>query len=95
MPRIKTRLRTRLERERRAAKLTQVDLARLADVPQSTVSRLENLKLSRPGFDVLASLAWALKRCGRKVDLADLQPKRQPVLIRGLLTQPKKRSGVA
>lgn len=95
MPRIKTRLRTRLERERRAAKLTQSDLARLAQVTQGTVSKIEGLKLMKPGFDVLASLAWALKRCGRKVDVADLQPKRQPVLVSGLLTQSRKRRGVA
>lgn len=95
MPRIKTRLRTRLERERRAAKLTQSDLARLADIRQGTVSRIENLKMVRPSYDLLASLAWALKRCGRKVDAADLQPKRQPVLVSGLLTQSRKRRGVA
>lgn len=92
MPRIKTRIRTRLERERRGAKLTQTDLARLADIRQSTISKIENLKMFRPGYDVLASLAWALKRCGRKVDAADLQPKRQPVLVSGLLTQPRKRA---
>jgi transcriptional regulator with XRE-family HTH domain len=95
MPRIKVRLRTRLERERRAAKLTQNDLARLAKVNQATISKIENLKSMRPGVDVLASLAWALKRCGRRVELTDLQPKRQPVLVRGLLTQPRKRTGVA
>jgi transcriptional regulator with XRE-family HTH domain len=83
MARIKARPVTRLERERRAAKLTQTDLARLADVRQGTVSKLENQKLPRPGANVLASLAWALKRCGRRVSLEDLQPKSQPVLVRG------------
>ena len=95
MPRIKSRLRTRLERERRAAKLTQSDLARLADVRQGTISKLEHEKMPRPSYDVLASLAWALKRCGRKVELADLDPKRQPVLVSGLLTQSRKRRGIA
>lgn len=95
MPRIRARLRTRLERERRAAQLSQIDLGRLAKVTQGTISKLENQKFVRPGIDVLASLAWALNRCGRKVEASDLNPKRQPVLIRGLLTQSRKRRGVA
>jgi len=95
MPRIKRRLRTRLERERRGAGLTQTALANLAQVDQGTVSKIENLKMPRPGYDVLASLAWALNRKGRKVDAAALQPSRQPVLVRGLLTQSRKRRGVA
>jgi transcriptional regulator with XRE-family HTH domain len=95
MPRIRARLRTRLERERRAAKLSQIDLGALAGVTQGTISKLENQKLKRPGIDVLASLAWALNRCKRKVQAADLQPKRQPVLIQGLLAQSRKRKGAA
>ena len=84
MPRSRTRFRTRLERERRAAKLTQTDLARLAQVNQGTVSKLENQQMPRPGLDVLASLAWALNKCGRNVDASDLQPKRQPIGVRSL-----------
>lgn len=95
MPRIKRRLRTRLERERRAAGLTQIELARDAQIDQSTVSKIENLKMPRPGYEVLASLAWALNRKGRKVSADALQPSRQPVLVRGLLAQSRKRRGVA
>lgn len=80
MPRIRARFRTRLERERRAAQLSQMDLARLAKVNQATVSKLENQLSPRPGLDVLASLAWALNKFGRKVSAEDFQPRRRAVL---------------
>lgn len=38
-----------------------------------------------PGFETLHKLAYALKKFGRKVDAYDLQPKRQPVLVKGVL----------
>lgn len=95
MPRRTTTLRSRLERERRAAKLTQTDLGRLAQVAQGTISKIEGQTMLTPSFAVLARLAWALKRRGRSVDPADLQPKRQPVLVKGLLNQPKKGAGAA
>lgn len=82
----------RLKRERKKAKLTQIELARFAGVNQSTVSRLETGDLLDPSFEVLQQLAWALKKCGRKVDATDLQPRRQPVLIKGLLSQKRRRS---
>lgn len=91
MPRTSTRLRTRLERERRAANLTQTDLAKLADVEQATISRIEGGKLLRPSFAVLDLLARALTRLGRRVQAADLQPPRQPVLVKGVLHQSRKR----
>ena len=84
MPRRRDRFRTRLERERKAAQLTQTQLARLAKVNQGTVSKLENQQMPRPGLDVLASLAWALDKCGRRVDATDLQPKRQRPGVRVL-----------
>ena len=80
MPRTQNKPKTRLERERLRAKLTQMDLARLAKVAQSTISKLEADQMPRPGYGVLASLAWALQRCGRKIGPADLQPGRQLIL---------------
>lgn len=73
----------RLKRERLKARLTQMELARFSGVTQPTISKLENGVLLDPGFDTLANLAWALKKCGRKVDAADLQPKKQLQLVRG------------
>ena len=79
---------SRLKRERKKAKLTQPQLARLAGVGQPTISRLENNKLVEGSFDSLRKLAWALSICGRKVDAVDLLPGRQ-VLIKG--AKPRKR----
>jgi transcriptional regulator with XRE-family HTH domain len=77
MPRAKNQFVTRLERERKAGGLTQVQLARLADVTQSTISKLERQKMPKPSASVVASLVWALNKVGRKVDVRDLQPRRQ------------------
>lgn len=95
MPPKSPNLRSRLEQERTAADLRQVDLARFAHVAQSTISALENSKNLSPSFEVLSKLAWALQRCGRKVQPAELQPKRQPLLVKGLLNQPRKRRRIA
>lgn len=84
MPRDKSKPKTRLENERIEAKLKQGDLARLANVSQTTVSKLEAQLMPNPSYSVLARLSWALQRCGRKVDAGDLQPKRQPVLVKGI-----------
>ena len=91
MPRKPTRIRSRLERERRAAKLTQAELAGLAKVPQGTISKIEGGKLLRPSFTVLDKLAQTLYRMGRRVQPADLQPRPQPLLIKGALNQSRKR----
>lgn len=92
MPRKSTHLRTRLERERRAAKLSQTDLAKLSgEVTQATISRIEGGKLLNPSFTVLDTLARTLNRVGRRVQPGDLQPRPQPVLIKGVLQQPRKR----
>jgi len=81
---------TRLEKERKAARLKQAELAHFASVGQSTISKIENRTLLRPGFEVLARLAWALRKCGRKVDAADLSPVRQPVLVKGAFAKRRK-----
>lgn len=83
---------TRLAKERKAAKLSQAQLAHFASTTQGTVSKIENRKLLAPSFDVLARLAWALRKCGRKVDPADLNPIRQPVLVTGAFAQKRRRS---
>lgn len=95
MPRTKNKPKTRLERERLGAKLTQMDLSRLAKVAQSTISKLEAAQMPRPGFGVLTDLAWALQRCGRKIDASDLQPRRQPVLVKGIDTNRRGKRGEA
>lgn len=83
---------TRLKRERtKKPSLTQMDLARLADVGQPTISKLERGILLDPTFETLNKLAWALKKCGRKVDAADLQPRRQPILIKGVFAERKRK----
>lgn len=73
----------RLRKERKAAKLTQAELAKRARVPQSTVSKMERGELLAPTFETLDRLAKALQRCGRRIDVSQLQPKRQPALIKG------------
>lgn len=91
MARTRNPVRTRLERERRAAKLSQLRLGRISGVDQSIISRIEGRKLFRPSFLVLERLAHALNRNGRRLQPGDLQPRPQPVLIKGLLEQSRKR----
>lgn len=81
----------RLRRERKKARLTQMELSRFAGVHQGTISKLENGVLLDPSFETLHKLAWALKKCGRKVDAADLQPRRQPMLVKGFRSERKRR----
>jgi transcriptional regulator with XRE-family HTH domain len=81
----------RLKRERKKARLTQIELARFSGVNQSTISRLETGALLDPSFDVLQQIAWALKKCGRAVEASELQPRRQPVLIKGVLAANRRR----
>jgi len=73
----------RLRKERKGARLTQTELAKRARVPQGSISKMERGALFAPTFETLNRLARALQRCGRHVDAADLQPRRQPVLIKG------------
>jgi transcriptional regulator with XRE-family HTH domain len=65
---------TRLEQERLAAGLGQVQLAERAGISQSTISKIETGNLRKPSFLILARLAAALRRCGCDVDAADLNP---------------------
>ena len=79
----------RLRRERKAARLTQTQLAKRAKVPQGSISKMERGELLAPSFETLDRLAKALQRCGRRVDVAQLQPKRQPALIKGFRAERK------
>jgi transcriptional regulator with XRE-family HTH domain len=65
---------TRLEQERHTAGLGQVQLAERAGISQSTISKIETGRTTRPSFALLARLAAALRRCGCDVDAADLNP---------------------
>ena len=72
-----------LKTERKKAGLTQQQLAGLARVDQGTVSRIEKGRLVSSTFKTLNKLAWALRRCGRKVSAEDLAPSGQLSLIKG------------
>jgi len=80
-----------LKQQRKRARLTQQELARFSGVGQPTISKLENGALLDPSFETLHKLAWALKKCGRKIDAADLQPRRQPLLVKGFRSERKRR----
>ena len=73
----------RLRKERKAAGLTQAELARRAKVPQGTISKMERGDILAPTFDTLDKLARALQRCGRRVDAGAIRPRKQPELIKG------------
>jgi len=77
----------RLRTERRQAKLTQTELAREATVTQSTISRIEAGALQHPSFDVLHHLSVELQQRGRQVTAADLQPRPQPLRVKGARTE--------
>lgn len=87
----------RLRKERKAVKpkLTQARLGRSAGVPQGTISKMERGELLAPTFETLDRLAKALRRFGRNVQAADLQPRRQPALIKGFRAELKQRKGAA
>ena len=72
----------RIRKERLKAKLTQVELAGLSGVTQTTICKLETGKMFRPSFDTLRRLADALNKCGRKVTVADLQPRKRFKLVK-------------
>jgi transcriptional regulator with XRE-family HTH domain len=84
-----------LKRERKKAKLTQTELARLSGVSQSFISRIESGSVNGAAFEVLDLLARALKRRGCDVVPGDLQPRPQPALIKGFRAERKGRGGVA
>lgn len=73
----------RLRKERNAAGLTQAQLGKKARVTQGAISKLEKGRALKPTFETLDRLAKALQKSGRRVTAADLQPRRQPMLIKG------------
>lgn len=73
----------RLRKERKAAGLSQHQLAGLAGVSQGSVSKLETGELVRPSYETLHRLAWALQKVGRRVEPQHLQPKRQLTIAKG------------
>lgn len=77
--------------ERKKARLTQVELARFSGVNQSTISKLESGVLLDPSFETINKIAWALKKCGRRVEAVSLLPRRQPALIKGFRADRKRR----
>lgn len=77
--------------ERKKARLTQAELALFSGVRQGTISKLESGAMLDPSFEILHKIAWALKKCGRRVDAVQLQPRRQPALIKGARALPKRR----
>lgn len=83
-------MRLRKERKSVKPKLTQARLARAAGVPQGTISKMERGELLCPTYETLDRLAKALRRFGRhRVQPGDLQPRRQPALIKGFRSEPK------
>ncbi len=81
----------RLLKERKAAGLTQEDLARMADVTQSYISKLERGERVTPRFDILDRIARVLRRYGRRVEVGQIAPRPQPLLIKGARA-PKRKS---
>ena len=57
---MKNKLATNLRRKRRAAKLTQVQLAAASGVQQRTISNLETGETIEPGVRTVAALAATL-----------------------------------
>jgi DNA-binding XRE family transcriptional regulator len=52
----------RLKKAREDAELSQSELARLVEVPQATISALENDKIKRPSHHLVVRLCRALRR---------------------------------
>ena len=70
-------------------------MARLAHVPQSSISKMERGQLLKPTFDTLDALAKVLRRYGRKVEAKDLKPRPQLTLIDDLHSQRVKGKRIA
>ena len=62
---------------RKAANLTQARLARLADVDQATISKIETGKLIRPGYGLLRRIARGFKKAGHSIDIETLYSSRR------------------
>lgn len=81
----------RLRKERKAAGLTQADLAYLADVTQGYISKLERGDRVSPRFDILDRIARVLRARGRRVEVGQIAPRPQPALVKGLRGDIKRR----
>lgn len=84
----------RLRKERIKAGLTQRELGRRCELTQAAISKIESGQVLDPGFDTLSRIATVLQKCGRMVLPSELQPRRQPTLLKGFRSQ-RKRSRVA
>ena len=81
----------RIRKERIRARLTQMQLAKMSGVTQAAISKLESGVVLDPSFETLTKITKALQRCGRRVQASDLQPRRQPALIKGFRSDAKRR----
>ena len=81
----------RLRKERKLAGLTQQDLARMSDVTQGYISKLERGDRTNPVFDKLDRIARVLRRFGRHVEVGQIAPRPQPSLMKGLRSEPKRK----
>ena len=52
----------KLKQAREDAEFSQSELARLVEVPQATISALENDKIKRPSHDLVVRICRALRR---------------------------------
>jgi DNA-binding XRE family transcriptional regulator len=52
----------KLKKARNDAELSQSELARLVEVPQATISALENDRIKRPSHDLVTRICRALRR---------------------------------
>lgn len=85
----------RLKRAREKAKLSQTELSLLSGVSQSFISRLESNSVNDAAYSILEDLATVLKRRGVSIEAKQLQPRRQPLLIKGTFAEPKGRKRIA
>lgn len=80
---------SRLKRARKKARLSQTELALLSGVSQSFISRLESQSVNDAAFSILEDLATALRRRGIQIEAKQLQPRRQPLLVKGAFAEAK------
>lgn len=84
-----------LKRFRKKARLSQTELGKRSGVSQSMISRLESQSVSDASFSILEDLAAALRRRGVQVEAKDLQPRRQPLLVKGVFAEGRTRKRIA
>lgn len=86
---------SRLKQARKKARLSQIELSQLSGVSQSFISRLETGSANDAAFSILEDLAAVLRRRGIPIEAKHLQPRRQPLLVKGVFAEPRKRRGAA